>query len=152
MRSSGQMNNLYMILAVVAGAGLAVQVMVNAQLRTATGSTVWAAILQFAVGLAGLGATALILRESLPVGSLPRSPWWIWSGGLMGAVYILLSIVLVPRLGAALLLASVVVGQLAASILIDHHGWLGAPVHRLSVARVLGAVLLVVGIALIRWK
>jgi transporter family-2 protein len=146
------MHNLYMILAIVAGAGIAVQVMVNAELRSATGSTVWAAIFQFMVGLAALAATALLLRDPFPANSLPRSPWWIWTGGLFGAAYILLSIVLAPRLGAALLLASVIVGQLAASVLIDHHGWLGAPVHRFSLGRGVGALLLVIGIVLIRWK
>ena len=146
------MNNLYMILAIVAGAGLAVQVMVNAELRAVTGSTVWAAIFQFAVGLAALAATAVVLRDPMPTTTLPRSPWWIWTGGLLGAAYILLSIVMAPRLGAALLLASVIVGQLAASLVIDHHGWLGAPVHRFSIGRGVGAVLLVIGIALIRWK
>jgi transporter family-2 protein len=145
------MNSVYMLVAVMVGAGLAVQVMVNSQLRNAISSTVWAAIIQFAVGLAGLGVAALVLRQS-PSASLPRSPWWIWVGGLIGATYILLSIVLVPRLGAALLLASIVVGQMAASLLIDHHGWLGAPIHRLSAARALGAALLVVGLALIRSK
>jgi transporter family-2 protein len=60
------------------------------------------------------------------------------------------SVVLVSRLGAALLLASIVVGQLVASLLIDHYGWLGAPVHRISPARLIGAALLVAGVALIR--
>lgn len=143
------MNNLYLVLAVVVGAGLAVQVMVNAQLRLATSSAVWAAVLQFVVGLMGLAAAVLILRLPLPA-TLPRSPWWIWIGGLIGATYILVSVVLVSRLGAALLLASIVVGQLAASLLIDHYGWLGAPVHRVSAARLLGAGLLVAGVALIR--
>jgi transporter family-2 protein len=143
------MNNLFLVLAVVVGAGLAVQVMVNAQLRLATASTVWAALLQFVVGLVGLLAAAALFREPVPA-ALPRSPWWIWTGGLLGATYILLSIVLVSRLGAALLLASVVVGQLAASLVIDHYGWLGAPVHRASPARLIGAALLVAGVALIR--
>ena len=149
MRSSGHMNNLYLVLAVVVGAGLAVQVMVNAQLRLATTSAVWAALLQFVVGLVGLVAAVALFRVPVPA-PLPRSPWWIWTGGLIGATYILLSIVLVSRLGTALLLASVVVGQLAASLAIDHYGWLGAPVHRISAARLIGAALLVAGVALVR--
>lgn len=146
------MNNLYMVLAVISGAGLAIQVMVNAQLRAAAGSTLWAALLQFAVGLVALAAAVAVVRDPLPVAVLQRSPWWIWTGGLLGGAYILLSIVLVPRLGAALLLASVVVGQLVASLLIDHHGWLGAPVQRVSTGRLAGAALLVAGIVLMRSK
>lgn len=146
------MNNVYMIVAVVVGAATVVQVMVNTQLRIATASVVWASFFQFAVGLVALAVTALLLREPFPLANLPRSPWWVWAGGLIGASYIFLSIFLLPRLGAALLVASIIVGQLVGSMLIDHYGWLGAPVHRLSLARMAGAALLVIGVALIRWR
>jgi bacterial/archaeal transporter family-2 protein len=146
------MTNLYMLVAVVVGSLTVVQVLVNTQLRIATMSVLWAAFFQFFVGASLLALLALPLREPFPLANLPRSPWWIWSGGLIGAVYIVLSIFLLPRIGAALLFASIIVGQLAGSILIDHYGWLGAPVQRLSLARVAGAALLVVGAALIRWR
>jgi bacterial/archaeal transporter family-2 protein len=146
------MTNLYMLVAVVVGSLTVVQVLVNTQLRIATMSVLWAAFVQFFVGASVLALLALQLREPFPLAGLPRSPWWIWSGGLIGAVYIVLSIFLLPRIGAALLFASIIVGQLAGSILIDHYGWLGAPIQRLSLARVAGAALLVVGAALIRWR
>ena len=146
------MNNLFMVVAVVLGAATVVQVMVNTEMRIATSSFVWAAFFQFAVGLLALATAALVMREPFPLSSLPRSPWWIWTGGLIGASYIFITILLLPRLGAALLFASIIVGQLAGSIIIDHYGWLSAPVHRLSFARVIGAALLVVGAALIRWR
>ena len=146
------MNTLLVVVAVVAGAGLALQVMINAQLRVVAGSVLWAALIQFGVGMVGIAAVLVAVREPLATASLARAPWWIWSGGLIGGAYIILSLVIVPRLGAALLLASIVVGQLLASMAIDHYGWLGAPVHRFSATRFLGAMLLVGGIALIRWR
>lgn len=146
------MNNLFMLAAVVLGAATVVQVMVNTELRIATSSFVWAAFFQFAVGSIALVIAALLMREPFPLSNLPRSPWWIWTGGLIGASYIFITISLLPRLGAALLFASIIVGQLAGSVVIDHYGWLSAPVHRLSLARVVGVVLLVIGAALIRWK
>jgi len=145
------MNNLYMVIAVVVGALTVVQVLLNTQLRIATASVLWAAFFQFVVGGVVLAISALPFGEPFPL-AIPRSPWWIWSGGVIGATYIVLSIFLLPRLGAALLFASIIVGQLGGSILIDHYGWLGAPVQRLSLVRVAGAVLLVVGAALIRWR
>lgn len=146
------MNNMFLVLAVVGGAGLSVQLILNARLHAASGSALWASLIQFAVGLAGLAVVAAFVREPFPSAGLSRAPWWLWTGGLVGAAYILLSIILVRELGAALLLATVVVGQLAASLLIDHYGWLGMPVHRLSIARVVGAALLVAGVSLIRWR
>ena len=54
-----------------------------------------------------------------------------------------------PRLGAAALLALVVLGQLATSLLVDHFGWLGFPQHPLTPLRLLGALLLFGGMLLI---
>jgi bacterial/archaeal transporter family-2 protein len=146
------MNNLYMIAAVIMGAATVVQVLVNTELRSATMSVVWAAFIQFVVGLTALAAAAVVLKEPLPLSNLSRAPWWIYAGGLIGASYILLSILLLPRLGAALLFVSIVAGQLAGSLVIDHYGWLGAAVHRLSPARIAGAALVAIGVTLIRWR
>jgi transporter family-2 protein len=41
-------------------------------------------------------------------------------------------------------------GQLVASILIDHYGWLGFSVQKIDFQRLLGVVLLVGGFLLIR--
>jgi transporter family-2 protein len=79
-------------------------------------------------------------------------PWWGWVGGGIGALFIVVSIVLTPRLGTALTLATITAGQLLAALVLDHYGWLGAPMIRLSVPRVLGALCLLLGIALMRWK
>ena len=59
---------------------------------------------------------------------------------------------LTPRVGTALTLASVTVGQLLMALVLDHHGWLGGPVIRLSPLRLLGAAMLLGGILLMRAK
>jgi transporter family-2 protein len=52
---------------------------------------------------------ALILRDPWPEGAaLARSNWWAWSGGFFGAIYIAVSILLLPRLSALLLVGGVV--------------------------------------------
>ncbi len=145
------MNNFYLLFGVVAGAGVAAQAVINARLRLAVGAPLWAAAIQFAVGLALIVAAALATRQMAPVtAGLTREPWWIWLGGVFGAIFIVVTIVLTPRVGAALTLASIVVGQLTTALVIDHFGWFGASVIRLSPGRALGVGLLVLGIALIR--
>jgi transporter family-2 protein len=86
------------------------------------------------------------------MGGLLRMPFWGWVGGGVGALFIVVSIVLTPRLGTALTLASITVGQMLAALVLDHYGWLGAPVVRLSAPRVLGAACLLLGIYLMRGK
>ena len=145
------MTNLYLMFGVLAGAGVAAQAVINARLRLILGAPLWAAATQFIVGLTLLLVVALATRQPAPVtDGLARAPWWIWLGGAFGASFIVVSIVLTPRLGTALMLASVVVGQLSAALLIDHFGLFGASVIRMSPARVLGASLLVLGVILLR--
>jgi transporter family-2 protein len=82
---------------------------------------------------------------------LQRSHWISWSGGFFGAVYIAISILLIPRLGAAMVIALIVAGQMLGSLAFDHFGILGLPVHSLTLTRLAGAALLVTGVVLIRW-
>jgi transporter family-2 protein len=145
-------NNFYMLFAVAAGAGVAAQAIINARLRFILGAPVWAACAQFIVGLLLLGVVALVTQQSPPAaGSLGRAPWWMWTGGIFGATFILMSVIVTPKLGTALMLASTIVGQLGAALVIDHYGWFGADVIPVSLTRVLGVVLLAAGVILIRW-
>lgn len=145
------MTNLYIFFAVAAGAGVAAQAVINARLRFILGAPVWAAATQFIVGLAVLGTIAAISRQSLPTGAaIAKVPWWMWTGGIYGATFILMSVIVTPKLGAALMLAASIVGQLAAALVIDHYGWFGADVIPISVTRVAGVLLLVGGVILIR--
>jgi transporter family-2 protein len=76
-------------------------------------------------------------------------PHWAWAGGFLGAFYVLCTIVVGPRLGAAALLALVILGQLTTSLLVDHFGWLGFPQHPLTLTRLFGVALLFAGAMLI---
>jgi len=137
-------------LAFVAGLLLTVQVGLNAALRNAFGNPVTAALANFVVGSAGLFVYLLITRAEWPGrAALSGVPAWAWLGGLMGAFYVASSVVVGPRLGAAALLALTVFGQLVASLVVDNYGWLGFPQHPLTLARVAGVALLLVGVILI---
>ncbi len=142
---------LFLLLAIAAGVLLPVQAGLNAQLRSALGSPIAAALISFFVGTAGLAGVALLLRTSLPL----RSAWaattpWQWIGGLIGAVYVLAAIVLAPRLGAATLIAAVVAGQMVTSLVLDQYGLVGFPVHPLTLGRLVGAALVIAGVILIQ--
>lgn len=115
------------------------------------GGPVSAALVSVGVSMAGLLTLALVIRAPLPsAGRLAAAPWWVWVGGVLGAGFVLASLALVSRLGAAVLFALVVVGQMLASLLLDHFGALGAAQHTISPLRVLGAALLIAGVVLIR--
>lgn len=137
-----------LLLAAVAGAAIALQALINSRLTNFAGSPVLAATISFAVGLAGL-AIALLTQPRAPH-TLGSAPWWAWVGGLLGAFYILLSILLIPRIGVAALISSAVLGQMVFSLTADHFGLLGLQTRVATPARIVGAVLVMAGVFLIR--
>ena len=144
------MQSLYYLLGLGVGAGLVVQVGMNSTLRSLLGSPIVAALISFLVGSLALAVYAGVVRTPLPLrAQLGAVPAWAWLGGVLGAFYVASSVIVGPRLGAATLLALVVLGQLGTSLLVDHYGWLGFPQHPLNLVRVLGAVLLFGGVLLI---
>jgi bacterial/archaeal transporter family-2 protein len=142
---------IMILLALVAGACLPAQAGINAGLVRWAGSAVIAAAVSFAVGTVALGAYTLAARLPLPsFAQAGQEPWWAWSGGVLGAFYVSAIIFVAPRLGAASTLALVVAGQMAASLVLDHFGWLGFRVQPANIPRLLGALLLVGGVVLMR--
>ncbi len=143
---------LYMAIAVGLGCFLAFQVGVNGRLRLRTGDPVYAAALSSAIAaLSLLLYSVTIVRKPWPDSAeLTAAPWWIWTGGLMGAAYVATSLTLIARLGAAVMFALIVVGQMLATMVMDHFGLLGLPRHEVNPLRALGAVFLVAGVVLIR--
>lgn len=147
------MNNFYLLLAFVTGAGVAVQSVVNARLRLILGGPIWAAAAQFIVGLLLLLLLAVASRQPAPVtAGLGSAPWWVWTGGAFGATFIVVTIMLTAKIGATLTLASIIVGQLVAALIVDHYGLFGGTVVRLTPLRAGGVALLLLGVMLIRWK
>jgi transporter family-2 protein len=142
---------LLLLLALVAGAVLPVQAGINAQLRITLGNPLAATLASFVIGTVALALVVLGARVSLPpVAALARAPWWHWTGGLLGAVYVAMMILLAPRLGAATLIAAVVAGQMLTSLVLDHYALVGFAAHPVSLQRVVGAALVIGGVALVR--
>jgi transporter family-2 protein len=68
----------------------------------------------------------------------------------MGATLVLSGVMLSHRLGAATFIGCVILGQLAASVTLDHFGLVGFPQHSVTVPRLAGLCLLATGVYLIR--
>jgi transporter family-2 protein len=140
------------LLASGAGISFVMQQAVNANLRTVLGSAAWAGFISYLGGTLCMLALAIAMRAAIPPIALAvRGSWWAWSGGFFGAIYIAISILLVPRLGTATFIALLVAGQMLSSMVFDHYGLFGVVPHPIDPSRVLGAVLLVSGVILIRF-
>ena len=143
---------LLALVAVAAGALLPVQASINGRLRPFVGGPIPATLVSVAVSTSAMILLVIASRTTVPSSAKwSGSPWWVWTGGLLGVVFVLVSLSLVNRLGAAFLFALVVVGQMLASLAIDHFGLFGVSEHAVSPLRILGVALLLAGVVLIRF-
>jgi bacterial/archaeal transporter family-2 protein len=139
------------LLVVVAGISVALQQVLNANLRAELGSPWWAGFVSYLVGFSAMLLVALFAPGPRPsMEMIGHTNFLSWAGGLLGAIFVSVAILMIPRLGAAMVLALIVVGQMACSLVVDHFGLLGVPHHAADPMRLLGAALLVLSVVLIR--
>jgi transporter family-2 protein len=145
------MQVLYIAMALLAGFTMPTQAGINLQLTDWTKNAVTSAFISFFVGtLVLLGYLVATQAQRPDMGQISSLKWWHWSGGFFGAYIVSMSIFLAPKLGATTMMALFMAGQMFLSIIFDHYGVLGFPVQQASPLRILGALLLVVGVVLIR--
>ena len=141
----------YVIMAIAAGMTVPTQAGINARLNLLTQSPVLAAAVSFAVGTAVLVIYSLFLRIPYPsVSDVSRQPLWVWSGGFLGAFFVTATVILAPKVGATYMLVLILAGQMAASLVLDHFGWLGYPVREINLSKVFGVILVVAGILIMK--
>lgn len=129
------------------GVALAIQPSINARLARHVGSFE-SSFISFAVGtLAMLAVVLLAGRGSLRAAGAAAT--WEWSGGLIGAFFVTMTIIAVPRLGTLTVMAIVIAGQLASAALLDQFGVFGMRQIPLTPLRGAGIVLLCLGASLV---
>lgn len=147
------MNAASLGLALFIGVLLPLQALINASLGKQTSGPLFASLASFSVGTFVLLLWWLATRPVIEVTVLAKVPWWAWTGGVIGALYVAGATLLIPRMGAASLICVVVFGQVMGSLLLDHFGVLHAR-QPIDAQRVMGALLVIAGALLVvkPWK
>ncbi|MDK8503814.1 DMT family transporter [Corynebacterium accolens] len=138
---------LWRLAGFIFGCFTASQSAINGHLGQVTGSPVSAALVSFAVGVTALVIVNVVLRWrpriERPEGK--PNPWWMWIGGVLGALFIFGNAALVPQIGTGLTVVAGLLGSMLGSLIIDRVS--GAPIKS---RQVLGIALLLTGVVLIR--
>lgn len=144
------MNIIYYVLAFLCGVTNSTQSGVNAELRKSINNPIIAAIISFASGLMALILISPFFKESIPSFNTIKSlEWWKLTGGVLGAFFVTTVIMSVQKIGSANMIALIIAGQLLTAMLLDHFGLIGFKVHSINIFRILGGILIVVGVYLI---
>ncbi|EFH12931.1 DMT family transporter [Pseudoroseomonas cervicalis] len=146
-------NALPLILAAIAtGAVVPFQAGANALLGRTLGHPLWGSCVSLCVSLACLLPLMALARVEAPaLSQLAQAPRWIWIGGLAGVVYVTGALLLAPRLGAAGFIAAAIAGQMLASVLVDQWGLVGLPQKPVSLPRLAGLGLILLGLLVMQW-
>lgn len=133
----------------VIGGFIALQAPINAGLGRAIGSLP-AASVSFATGTVVLIAITVVAGGGFGrLGEARALPLQYLTGGLLGAVYVTTVLITVRELGAGGVTAATIAGQLTTSLVVDQFGLLGVERHPVTPTRVLGVLLLAVGVLLV---
>jgi len=140
-------NFVLLLLMFCGGIAAAIQPSINGRLAQKIG-IIESSCISFAVGTFFLlGGAVLAGKGSFR--ALPAVPWWELTGGILGAFFVTMTIIAVPRIGTTSAMATVIGAQLTTGILLDHFGLFGFKTIPLDGRRLLGVVLLMAGTALI---
>ncbi|MGF1527480.1 MAG: DMT family transporter [Candidatus Competibacterales bacterium] len=137
---------LHAALMLVAGMGIPLMATLNARLGTGLGSPALAVLVLLLVALL---VTVLILTLwGWPAVSNPELPPLYYLAGVLFVLYILSITWVIPRFGVGNAVFFVLLGQLICAAVIDHFGGFGAPKAPVTAARLVGLLLMGLGVFL----
>ena len=142
---------LLLLIPLAMGIGIAMtfQTAINSQLRESLYSPLQAALFSFLVGTIVLAVLVFFQNADKPaLTTLVQLPWFLWMGGCLGVYAISISIYTAPKLGFLTLSGLIVFGQVVTSMLLDHFGLLGTEKTAIHWQRLLGGVVIFIGVLL----
>ncbi len=105
----------------IAGAIVGIQRALNGQINEHSHQSFTTSLLNFVTGTSFLVIliTAGVLLGKNELSPLPNGPWWIYTGGVIGVIYIAFTSTIVQHLGVLTFTLFSVGGQLVGSLIID---------------------------------
>ena len=140
---------LWRSLGIAAGMCMASQTAVNSHLGVVVGSRFYAALINFSVGLTILFILYLILgRGKKSSVKEQKDPWWIWTGGLFGVLFVVGNIITAQALGTGMAVIILLTGLMTGGLLVDQFGLFESKQRPVSRKEILGLMVMAGGAAL----
>ena len=141
---------LYLFTALV-GLANAVQTGANSSLGKALDNKFAAALCILAVSASTILVAGLASgRLGLPgMDKAAGAPWWAWTGGMLGACFVMGQLFIAEQVGSAVFMTVTVTAAVTMSLVMDHFGLLGFKEHAAGWGRIAGACFMFAGLALI---
>lgn len=98
------------------------------------------------IGGALIALVPLLLLGGGKLSQWRSVPWYALVAGIFGLIVISAISYMIPRVGVAAAITTIVAGQLLVGVLLDHFGLLGASVRALDVSRIFGLIVVLLGV------
>lgn len=131
---------LFPLLALIAGMAVAVQGQINGGLGKRIG-VIEGSFFSFALGTLFL-LFVLIFFGNGQISAVTTVPKWQLIGGILGAFFIIVQVLVVPKIGVSTTLLAIIVGQIILSVVIDHFGLFGAERRPVDMNKIAAVVLM----------
>lgn len=138
------------LLALFAGALIALQAGMNSWLGVLLKNTLLATVVAFFVSIIVSGVVMLSVTKQWPnVSDIQVVPWYLWLGGVLSATGVGLFYLLIPKLGVGTMMSYALTGQLVLAVIISHFGWFELPQVSINQTKVIGIAAMIIGLVLI---
>ncbi len=138
------------ICALVAGAAMSIQGVMNTKLGEKVGVLETNAFVQL-VGF-GLAFLIAVFFGKGDIRLLPQSPWYSWLGGVIAPIITVTVMLSIKGLSPTVAISAILLSQLTVAALIDAFGWLGAEKLPFTWQKYVGVGLMVAGVLMMKWK
>lgn len=139
---------MFFLLMFCGGVTVAMQPSINGRLAERVG-VIESSCISFAVGTLVLVAIILFGGRTGNLRGIADVRWWELTGGVLGAFFVTMTIVVVPRIGTASAMAATISAQLITGLILDQFGLFGFRTVSMDGKRLLGVVLLLAGAGLV---
>lgn len=140
--------------ALAAGASIALQATMNAQLGVLLKSSITATSIAFFVSCVfSVSAMALTIKQYPQMAEVKSVPVYLWfSGGALSAFAVGMFYYLIPKMGVGSMMSYALSGQILIAIIASHFGWFELPIKPITTLKIVGAFSLIAGVIFLNWE
>jgi transporter family-2 protein len=131
------------VVGLIGGIAVGLQVPMSGAMSAKLGPMATSLIIH--IGGALVSAVLLIFMGGINLREVDQLPKPFLLAGVSGVVLYLTLAFTLPKVGATVSIALLILAQLTIGLIVDHFGWFGMPQHSMNLARVAGVALLVAG-------
>ena len=142
---------LFPLLALAAGAAIAIQAAMNAKLGLLVKNALLGSSIAFFIACLSSLLVITVTASQLPrLDEIRAVPLYLWfCGGMLAAFGVGAFYYLIPKLGVGAMMSYALAGQIITANIISHFGWFNLPQKTIDIKLSIGVLLFIAGIILI---